>query len=180
MKYIAAMISLIFFVGTANSQTIDKESSIVNFSIGNMKWKTVEGTFAGMKGDIVFDKDSLSSSSFNVSIDPASVNTESKRRDDHLKNEDFFHVEKYATINFKSDQIEKEGDKYITKGKLTLHGVSKNISVPFTVKEKGNKSIFEGEIDINRFDYGLGAKKYKGTFMVGDTVNVKVVCVVLN
>lgn len=179
MRQITLMLSLLIFVSLANAQTIDKESSIVNFSIGNMKWRTVEGSFKGMQGKIVFDKTDLQVSSFKVSIDPATVNTENKTRDGHLKNEDFFNVEKFRTISFTSDKIWKEGDNFITKGKMTMHGVTQEVSIPFRVNENGNKMTFTGEIELNRFDYGLGAEKYDGTFMVGELVKIKINCVLI-
>jgi len=62
-----------------------------------MKIRTVKGSFAGMKGEIRFDEKDLANSSFKVNIDAATVNTENEKRDDHLRNEDFFDVEVYRT-----------------------------------------------------------------------------------
>lgn len=179
MRQYAFILCLLFCMGVTNSQTIDQDKSVVRFSIDNMKWNTVEGKLSGMKGDVVFDKNNLSTSSFNISIDPATVNTESKKRDEHLKNEDFFHVEKYKTINYKSQSIVKSGDKYITKGKMTLHGVIKDVTIPLIINENADSIIIEGKFELNRFDYGLGAEKYKKTFMVGEIVTINISCVLI-
>ena len=164
----------------AISQSIDTEHSQVDFSVSNMKWKTVEGTISGMSGDIIFDRSDLANSKFNVSIDPSSINTENETRDNHLKNEDFLEVEKFKLIRFQSDEITQQGDHYLVKGKLTLHGITKEVSIPFMVTNKGEQSTFKGEFEINRFDYGVGAEKYKKTFMVGDMIALKINCVLNN
>ena len=154
----------------ANAQTIDSNNSVVNFGISNMKWKTVEGTFSGMKGTIDFDENNLQNSSFNVCIDAATVNTKNEKRDAHLKNEDFFDVEKYPEICFTSSSIEKSSEGYLTKGTLTMHGVSKPVEINFTYTD----NTFVGELTINRFDYKVG--EGTNTFMVGEEATLEIIC----
>ncbi|MCG8581003.1 MAG: YceI family protein [Bacteroidales bacterium] len=178
MKHLILMLSLFMAVSLVKSQTIDNESSVVEFSIIKLKWKKVKGTFKGMQGEVAFDKDNLSASHFNVSIDPSTVNTGSKKRDNHLNTEDFFHVEKFKTITFKSKTIKKDGGNYVADGSMTMHGVTRDVSIPFTVVTNAGKTTLEGEIEVNRFDYGVGAEKYSSTFMVGREVKVKIICVV--
>lgn len=148
--------------------SIDSENSKVEFSIKNMKFKTVEGSFGGMNGNVAFDPENLENSSFNVCIDPATVNTGSKKRDEHLKNEDFFDVEKYPEICFKSDEIAKIDNQYIAKGTLTMHGISNKVEIPF--EQNGN--TLNGQLTINRKDYKVGDD---GTFMVGDEVKLNII-----
>lgn len=105
MKTIHLIITLLFTITIANAQTINSKKSIVKFSIRNMKLNTVNGTFTGMKGNVVFDENNLENSSFDVSIPTETVNTENKKRDAHLKNADFFYVEKYPEIQFVSTTI---------------------------------------------------------------------------
>lgn len=152
------------------AQTIDVEKSEVSFEISNMKWKTVEGTFKGMTGEVIFDKNNLNNSSFNVSINPSSINTENKTRDKHLKNKDFFEVSTYTTINFKSKSIAKTASGYITKGTLTMHGISKEIEIPFVYENNQLKGTF----NLNRLDFGIGPK---GGFMSGKEVIITILCV---
>jgi len=96
----------------------------------------------------------------------------------HLKNEDFFHVDKFTSIDFKSEEIVRDGDAWITKGRLTMLGVTNEVSIPFSIEEADNLSTFTGTFELNRFDYGLGAEKYDGTYIVGEVVTVTITCVV--
>ncbi|NLR93003.1 YceI family protein [Flammeovirga agarivorans] len=173
MKNKSQVILALLFLSVANvfAQEINTSASRIDFSISNFKVNTVEGFFNGMSGIIQFDESNLSSSSFDVCIAASTVNTDNEKRDKHLKNEDFFEVEKYPTICFVSDEIIKKGDQYITKGRLTLHGVTQEVSIPFTK----NESTLVGDLKINRLDYDLG--KGTGTFTVGDEVEIKITCV---
>ncbi|MFK7949551.1 MAG: YceI family protein [Saprospiraceae bacterium] len=170
-SYMLGIFTILFMV-TLGKQEINSVDSGVTFEVGNMKINTVEGSFKGMKGDVNFNPKDLKNSSFEVTIDAATVDTDNNKRDEHLKNKDFFEVEKYPTIKFKSDAIvrsKKEG-YHIAKGKLTIHGVSKDVKIPFTHKS----GIFEGTLKVNRFDYNVG--KATSTFMVSDEVTVKIIC----
>lgn len=161
----------------ANAQSINKEKSIIEFKIGNMGLGSVEGTIQGMKGEINFNPKDLSNSSFDVVIDPASIDTDNEKRDTHLKDEDFFFVKKYLTIRFKSTKIIKKENGYVAIGKLTMHGVTKEINLPFNVATNGSSHTFLGEIEINRDDYNLGTEEFSGGFMVGKTADVKIKCI---
>lgn len=165
----------IAFMGIAilGNQEINQVESKVTFTIGNMKINTVEGTFTGMKGDVDFDKNNLKKSSFKVTIDAATVKTDSEKRDAHLRNEDFFEVEKYPTIKFKSSAVvksKKEG-YYIAKGKLTIKNVTKDVKIPFTYTNK----TFNGTLKIKRLDYGVGVDMSK--FMVSDEAEIEITCI---
>ena len=153
MKKTGLLVGLaLLAAGLATGQNIDSEQSVVNFKIRNMKIRTVTGFFTGMKGEVNFNPDDLTASYFNVSIDAASVNTESKRRDDHLRNEDFFHVEKFPLISFESTSIQTASEGFSTTGILTMLGVSKEVIIPFSY----NNNRFTGALDINRFEYKIG------------------------
>ncbi len=111
MKKISFIISLVLLsINLTNAPTLNVEESIVNFSITKMGGKTVEGTFGGMKGEIRFEKTDLENSSFKVTIDVATVNTESKKRDKDLLKEKYFFVEEYPVILFESSSIKKTDD----------------------------------------------------------------------
>jgi len=90
---------------TVSSQSIDQEKSQVNFEIGNMWINTVEGTFKKMTGSVVYSIKNPSASSFSVCVDASTVNTDSEKRDEHLKTEDFFAVDRYPTICIESSKI---------------------------------------------------------------------------
>lgn len=173
MKKIGLIASMAFLaIGFGNAQTIDSGNSKVNFSIKNMKVRTVEGTFSGMKGEIRFDKTDLANSSFKVTIDAATINTENEKRDDHLRSEDFFHVETYPVISYESSSIKNTSEGYMTTGTLSMHGVSKEMEIPFTYSNKQ----FRGTLEVNRFDYKIGEGTGKAT--VGETASLEIIAVV--
>ena len=155
---------------------IDAVHSEVSFKIRHLLAKT-SGRFTKFSGTIKVDPADVSKSSVEVSIEAASVNTDNEGRDKHLKGADFFDVEKYPTITFKSTSV-----KEVAKGKLevtgdfTLRGVTKRITFPITNAgtQPGMKpgSVIAGFIDgaltINRNDYGI---KY-GPGVLGDEVAI--------
>jgi len=172
MKIITAAI-IALLVGMFNvsiGQTINANESYVSFDISN-KGDTVNGKFTGMKGDVKFDENDLANSSFDVCIDPKTVNTESKMRDGHLQKKAFFGVELFPTICFKSTSIEKSGNGYVATGELNLHGITKTIKINFTKEGK----TLQGSFNLNRLDYKIG-EKFKEK-MIGFDVAVNITCV---
>lgn len=166
-------LSLVLILSSFNyliSIEINKEKSVVNFSAKNMWVNTVEGTIKNFKGSIDFDKNNPENSKFEVCINPATIDTDNKERDDHLKDPDFFEVEKYSTICYKSSSVIKSKDGYVTKGKLTMHGVTKDVSINF--KQEGDKLF--GKFELDRFDYKIGEDF--NTFVIGKTIEVEIVC----
>lgn len=174
MKNLRLIISLCLLsvFSITNAQTINTEKSKVTFEIGNMKINTVKGSFHGMKGTVVFNKLDLSNSTFNVCIDASTVDTENEKRDNHLRTEDFFNVEKYPVICFNSESIRKTSKGYVTRGKLTMHGVTKTVDIPFTF----DKITFKGKIKLNRLDFNVGNNT--STFMVSNEVVISIFCTV--
>ena len=152
----------------ANAQKIIDSESIVNFSLEN-RGSEVTGTLGGMKGDVIFDKENLSKSSFNVTMDANTINTANGKRDAHLKNEDFFETETYATISFASSKIEKKKDKYVATGTLSMHGISKDVAITFSVTEKGGRQHLQGNFVLDHADYGIGKTR---------DVSIEITCVV--
>ena len=140
-------------------------SSYTTFS--SMDWKIADGyaikftgkdpsgAFTSMKGDISFDENNLSASKFNISIDANSITTGNGMKNHKAKNEDWFDVKKFPTINFTSSKISKTTSGYEVVGILDMRGVQKQITIPFTFTNK----TFVGSFDINRLDYGVGTDK---------------------
>jgi polyisoprenoid-binding protein YceI len=152
----------------ANAQKIIDSESIVKFSLEN-RGSEVTGTLGGMKGDVVFDQDNLDKSSFNVTMDANTINTSNSKRDAHLKNEDFFETETYATISFASSKIEKKEDKYIATGTLSMHGVSKDVAILFSTTEEKGRQHLHGNFVLDHADYGIGKNR---------NVSITITCVV--
>lgn len=166
------VVALLLAVSGLSAQTIVKDKSVVNFEIGNMKVRTVEGTFSGMSGTLHFDANDLSQSYFKVCIDAASVDTDNEKRDAHLRNEDFFEVDKYPTICYTSQSIQRTVDGFVSKGVMDMHGVKKSVEIPFTF----TNNVFVGHITINRFDYKVGENVKTG--MVSAEAHLEIRCTV--
>jgi polyisoprenoid-binding protein YceI len=153
---------------------IDPAHSEVSFKIRHLLAKT-SGRFTKFGGIIKMDTVDISKSSVEVSIDAASINTDNEGRDKHLKSPEFFDVEEFPTITFKSTSV-----KEVAKGKLevtgdfTLHGVTKRITFPITNAgtmagmQPGSvvAGFTDGAVTINRNDFGI--KTYPGA--LGDDV----------
>lgn len=175
MKKITLLLAIFFLASLPSiqaQQTINQERSKINFHITGGGIFKVKGTFTGMQGDFTLDTSSLENAKFNICVDAATINTKNKKRDAHLRNPDFFEVEKHPNICFISSTVTKTTNGFITKGKLTIHGVTKEVEIPFTF----SKNTFVGDLVINRFDYDLG--KEFGTMRVGTEATVTIVCVV--
>ena len=172
MKYL--ILSWMLFAFGVQAQVINEEKSMVKFELSNMGIRTVEGTIKGMKGKIVLNEDNLKNATIEASVDVNTINTENKKRDDHLKNEDFFEVEKYSTIKFISSEVVADEDSFIAIGTLTLKGVSKKVNIPFQINRSEGKRILEGSLTINRKDYQVGVDY--GNFMVGEEVDLLIIC----
>ena len=153
-KILTALILLHIFAVGLFSQTKWEinESSRVDFKIGNMWLMNVKGQFDGMKGQIIFDPTNLEGSSFRVCIDATSVNTSNDKRDDHLREDDFFYVKKYPLICFYADDVVQNKSGYLAKGQLMLHGESQEVAMPFTFQN----NEFKGQLKLDRRDYNIG------------------------
>ena len=113
----------------AGTWTIDPVHSEVGFSVRHMMVSKVRGRFNTFSGQIVTGENPLGSS-VTAEIDLASIITGNEQRDEHIRSADFFEVETYPTMTYRSTGVRVEGDEYILDGELTLKGVTK--SVPLT------------------------------------------------
>lgn len=170
-KYLLVLIAFLAAVFThAQNYTPTDAGSKVKFVIKNFGINT-SGTFDGVSGDITFDPANLSAANFTVSVDAASVDTDMNARDNHLRKAEYFDVEKFPKLIFKSSKVtktNKEGYLYMF-GTITIKGVSKEISFPFTHTAKDGGLLFEGEFKLNRRDFGVGGK----SFSMSDELNVE-------
>ncbi|HUB60437.1 MAG TPA: YceI family protein [Puia sp.] len=133
------------------------EGSTISFRIKNFGFNT-EGSFKGLQGAIFFDPQNTAADSFDVSIDAASVNTDNGMRDDHLRKDSYFDVEKYPRIRFVSTgvtAVDRKGHYKLT-GRLTIKATTKEISFPFLAAPAGDDYIFTGSFTINRRDFDVG------------------------
>lgn len=155
---------------------IDPVHSQVGFKVRHFMAK-VSGRFAKFEGTIKVDNADIAKSSVEVNIDAASVNTDNEARDKHLRSADFFEVERYPRITFRSTAVKEvaKGKLEVT-GDLSIRGVTKRVTFPITnagtheVRPGKVKAGFiDGALRINRMDFGV---KY-GPGVVGEDVDIE-------
>jgi polyisoprenoid-binding protein YceI len=168
--------------GTIGSHPIDNAHSTVGFSVPILGGLSqVKGKFTDFAITLNHDEKDITKSSVNVVIKATSVDTGIDRRDAHLRNADFFDVEKFPEITFKSERIEKKGKQFIAHGPLTMHGVTKQIALPFSItgtfkNPTNNKTTmgYSAKMVLNRRDYGINYSRQDSPTFVGDEITVEI------
>jgi len=159
---------------------VDAAHSDATFSVRHLITK-VRGRFSEFAGTVAFDDANPANSTVSFTIQAASIDTNQKDRDAHLRSGDFFDVEKFPTITFVSTAIAPRADgEYEVTGDFTIRDVTRRITLPVSFLGKaadpwGNERIaFEAEYTLNRKDYGLNwnAALETGGFLVGDDVKI--------
>jgi len=142
--------------------TVDPAHSSVQFNVTHLVISEVEGEFKTFTGTMSSSSPDFTDATINFSVDVNSLNTNNGMRDKHLKSADFFNVEKFPEMLFKSSSFKKISDnKYELKGDLTIHGITKPVIFDVIyggVADDGYGNIkagFKATTTINRFDYGL-------------------------
>lgn len=154
-KYIFSLAAL-SVITAVFAFTLSREWTIKsNYSIA-FSGSGVSGIFKTFSGTLVFDPKDPAASSFNVAIDAASINTGNGLQNKHAKSANWLDVEKYPKITFISAAITGGGNQYNARGTLDLHGVKKEIDIPFSFTGSGNEGSFTGSFSVNRNDYGIG------------------------
>ena len=165
---------------TTTTYRIDKAHSEVTFQVRHLLTK-VRGRFSAFNGTIEYDEEDPERSVVNVEVQAASIDTNERDRDGHLRSADFFDVEKIPALTFRSTGIRRKTEKAFTvTGDLTIRGVTRSVSFDVSLLGKakdpwGNERIaFEAETTINRKDFGLtwNAALETGGFLVGDEVQI--------
>jgi polyisoprenoid-binding protein YceI len=172
---------------TASTVTVwdvDPAHSHAQFKVRHLMISNVKGEFTKLSGSARIDSGDITRSSIEASIDVTSISTRDPQRDGHLKSPDFFDVEKYSTITFRSTQISRNPDGGIeATGDLTIHGVTKPVvfevdgPTPETKDPWGNTRIgVEATTSIDRKDFGLtwNSNLETGGVLVGDKVAITV------
>src|SRR5688572_22716459 len=133
MKKITVLFALLLLATGVFAQTtykVDKSHSKLGFAISHMMISEVEGQFNSFDVTLVSSKDDFSDATVELTADVNTVDTNSERRDGHLKSPDFFDATAFPSITFKSTSFTKTGDKtYKLVGDLTMHGVTKSITL---------------------------------------------------
>jgi polyisoprenoid-binding protein YceI len=140
--------------------TIDPVHSEVSFVVRHMMVSKVRGRFDKFEGTIETASDPLQST-VTATVDLGSVNTGNETRDNHIRSEDFFHIEKHPTMTFRSTGIRPDGENFLLDGDLTLRGVTKPVTFLLELNGfgpdayGGTRSGFSATAEINRNDWNV-------------------------
>jgi polyisoprenoid-binding protein YceI len=158
---------------------IDSTHTSIGFTVRHMVIAKVHGRFTRFEGGVTLDDGKAVSA--EVRIETASIDTQVEARDNHLRSADFFDVEQYPQISFRSTRMEPVGgDRYRVVGDLTMHGVTREVAIDTEYLGRGtdpfgNERIaFSGTTSLDRKDYGLhwNAALEAGGMLVGETIEI--------
>ena len=164
----------------AGTWEIDPVHSDVSFNVRHMMVSKVRGSFRTFSGAITITDDPGTASA-EATIDLASIETNNEQRDGHIKSADFFEVEKYPTMTFRSTGVRADGGDYVVTGDLTLKGVTKSVDLNVEVGGAGpdafggTRAGFTANTTINRSDFGVDISMPMdgGGVVVGEKVSVQ-------
>lgn len=160
---------------------IDPDHSGVNFTIRHFV-TNVPGRFKDFDGVVKYDKQNPAASSVSFTIQATSIDTANADRDNHLRGADFFDVEKFPTITFSSSSVKAvDADTLEVTGDMTMHGVTKKITVPVEVlgsmkTPRGEKAGFESSFEVDRKEFGVTWNRAldNGGAILGDKVKITI------
>jgi polyisoprenoid-binding protein YceI len=184
-RWLAVAVTLLWAsTSLAEIYDVDPAHTSVLFRVRHI-FTSVAGRFENFDGKITFDEKEPAKTRVEGSIDAATINTNVKKRDDHLRSADFFDVAKFPKITFESTgvtDLDPTGKKGKMQGTLTLHGVSRPVVLDASFLGKGKdpagheRAGFHGTTTINRKDFGLTWNKAleSGGLLVGDDVTIEI------
>jgi polyisoprenoid-binding protein YceI len=168
---------------TAGTWTIDQAHSEISFTVRHMMVSKVRGRFTSFEGTIVTAAEP-EASSVEVRVDLSSIDTDNEARDNHLRSGDFFEVDTHPAMTFRSTAVRRTGDGFVVEGELSLHGVTKPVSLEgelngFVTDPYGKKRVgFSATTQLSRKEFGIDIEMPMdgGGVVVGDkiTVNLEV------
>ncbi len=169
-------------IAAADLYEADIDHSAINFTIRHMMISKVHGHFREFAVQAWVDENDPSKCRVEAVIKTASIDTGNEKRDAHLRSADFFDAAKYPETTFKSSKVVKSGDGYLLTGILSMHGVSKELSFPFSVTGKitdpwgKQRGAVEATTTLDRKEYGISWNTVldKGALMVGNEVTVQI------
>ena len=182
---LVALASLLSSVAFAQSSAwnIDPNHSTAQFTVRHLVISNVTGSFTKVNGTVELNEADITKSRVNAVIDAGSVDTRVPDRDNDLRSPNFFDIEKYPTIEFKSKRITKSGDKVQMIGDLTIHGTTREVTLdvdgptpPIDDPWGNERRGFSATTTINRRDFGLVYNHLlkTGEAVVGETVKIQI------
>lgn len=160
---------------------VDASHTNVGFSVRHMMVSKVRGRFTGVEGTLNGDPADLTGATIDFTIDASSIHSNNEDRDNHLRSADFFDVEKYPNITFKSTNIVKNGDNYNITGDMTIKDVTKQVTFEAEYLGSGKNpwgvdvAAFEANTQISREEFGLTWNQAleAGGVLVGDKIDIE-------
>ncbi len=165
---------------TRSTWAIDPAHTTVEFAVKHLMISTVRGRFGDLSGTVELDDENPAASTVDVTISVASIDTRQADRDAHLRSPDFFDVEHFPAMRFKSTRITRDGDALSVEGDLTIRGVTRPVALRVTEEGRtqdpwgGHRVGYTASTRINRGDFGLTWNQAleTGGFVVGDEVKI--------
>ena len=148
---------------------IQPEASEITFR-ATSRLMNAEGHFGRFSGDVVADPARPTGARISLTIEAASLDTGIGMRDNHLRSADFFDIERFPTIAFQSVRVEASGRRATVMGRLTLHGVTREIAVPVDVQITETALVASGEFIVNRGEYAMNYNSFLNP--IGNEVRV--------
>jgi polyisoprenoid-binding protein YceI len=181
-RRVLGLLSLVFFTAAAWAQAsqwqIDPAHTTAAFTVRHMGISNVHGRFTKLEGSATVDDSDITKSSVNTTIYVDSVDTGVQMRDNDLKSPNYFDAAQFQTITFKSKSVSKSGDKLKVLGDLTIHGVTKEVTLDVDgpsapIKQGPNlRRGLSATTTINRKDFGVGAKAPAA--MIGEDIQIQI------
>lgn len=162
---------------------IDPAHTTVEFAVRHLMIATVKGRFTGVSGTVRNDESDPTQSAVEIAIDTASIDTREPQRDAHLRSADFFDVERFPTMTFRSTRLERvRADGFTLVGDLTIRGVTRQVTLEVSAEGRardpwgGERAGFSATARIKRSDFGLTWNQVleSGGLMVSDDVTITV------
>ena len=167
---------------SSNTWNVDASHSSLQFSVRHMVISKVRGAFRSFRGAFELDERDAALSNVDVVIDAASVDTAEPRRDEHLRSSDFLDVGTYPELRYRSRAIERRGDRYQIQGDLTIHGVTRPVTLEAEFQGRGQdpwggeRAAFSAKTSVNREDFGLTWNQLleAGGVLVGTKIDIDI------
>jgi len=170
----AAALCLTISPAAASTWAVDHGRSRLGFTV---QWsgETFSAFFKSWKADIAFDPADLAHSKAVVTIDLTSEVSDSPDNDDGLKGPEGFATSQFPTAKFETNGFTaKGGNVYVAMGRLTLHGVTKAVTLPFNLTISGDNAHMSGRTVVSRLDFGLGAGEWSSEKVIAHAVTITV------
>ena len=148
---------------------IQRETSEVSFK-ATSRLMNADGRFHRIRGEVVVDPRDVATARISLTLEAASIDTGIGLRDTHLRSADFFDVERFPDIMFESVRVEAAGRRATVTGRLTMRGVTQEITVPVDVTLSEVALVATGELVLNRRDYGINYNSFVNP--IGNEVRV--------